>query len=104
LEVVRKTDEARVIGFRVGCGVPPACEGILPERFLTRYRSAASHLANKVMLRIMEGVFGGTPKTAGETPARRPPYPWISASPMRFLTTSIRTRAILINASLCKSK
>jgi len=54
---------------------PPACEGILPEWFLTRYRTATSHLADKVMLCIMEGVFGETPKTAGETPARRPPDP-----------------------------
>gem|GEM_PF-6043153 len=33
--------EAGVIGFRVGCGVPPACEGILSERFLTRYRTSS---------------------------------------------------------------
>jgi len=59
--------EAGVIGFRVGCGVPPACEGILSERFLTRYRTAASHLADKVMLRIM-GFFGGTPMTAAKMP------------------------------------
>jgi|GEM_PF-2581816 len=69
MEVVRRPGEAGVFGFRVGCGVPTACEGILPERFLIRYHKAASHLANKVVLRIM-GVFGGTPKTVGETPIR----------------------------------